>query len=343
MKFNNLIVNEDSNDMVDRLTSAEMGKLWAVYTGNTMSKCVLTYFLNHVNDSEIKTIVQDALNLTEFFLYEIKKIFENEKIPIPLGLTDDDVNKGAPRLFMDEFYLHYLKYAGKAGLSIYVAALPLMIRPDVREFLNYSIQETAKMLIKVNETLLEKGVLHKPPFIPIPNKVEFVGKQSYLNGFFGEVRSLHALEIAHLHDIIENDVTSKALLIGFVKVAKSERVRQFFQRGKDLTMRHIEKSSHHLQKEDLPSPPLLDDLVEPANISPFSDKLMVFHKIDMFSMKIRSYGNALSLNGRRDLAAMYGKFLLDVGLYIEDGANITIDEHWMEKPPHAVDRDISFS
>lgn len=36
---------------------------------------------------------------------------------------------------------------------------------------------------------------------------------------------------------------------------------------------------------------------------------------------------------------MYSKFILDVGKYTEDGANIMIDEGWFEKMPEAVDRE----
>jgi hypothetical protein len=100
---------------------------------------------------------------------------------------------------------------------------------------------------------------------------------------------------------MENNATSKVLLMAFGQVAKYEKVKNFMHRG-------------------------------------FSDKLMMFHKIDMFSMKIRSYANAASLNGRHDLGAMYSKFLLEIGLYVQDGAKIFIDEDWMEKPPQAVDR-----
>jgi Protein of unknown function (DUF3231) len=91
---------------VEKLTSAEMGKLWAVYMGNTMSKCVLSYYLQHVNDKDIKEILKNALNLSNEFLQDIKKIFNSENFPIPIGFTEDDVNLGAPRLFADEFYLH---------------------------------------------------------------------------------------------------------------------------------------------------------------------------------------------------------------------------------------------
>ena len=42
--------NEGASDLDQKLTSAEQGKLWACYIGNTMSVCVLTYMLKHVDD-----------------------------------------------------------------------------------------------------------------------------------------------------------------------------------------------------------------------------------------------------------------------------------------------------
>jgi hypothetical protein len=324
---------------VEKLTSAEMGKLWAVYMGNTMSKCVLSYYLQHVNDKDIKEILKNALNLSNEFLQDIKKIFNSENFPIPIGFTEDDVNLGSPRLFADEFYLHYLKYAAKAGLSLYSTAIPLMLRQDVRDFILKCNQLTTDLLVTLNDTLKEKGFLTRPPVIPVPEKVEFVQKESYFNGFLGHVRPLHGLEIAHLYDNMENNSTSKVLLMAFGQVAKNEKVKNFMHRGKEITMKHIEACRQQLNNEDLPAHPLLDDLVENSTFAPFSDKLMLFHKIDMFSMKIRSYANASSLNGRHDIGVMYSKFLLDIGLYVQDGAKIFIDEGWMEKPPQAVDRD----
>jgi hypothetical protein len=332
------ITSKLTDQPVEKLTSAEMGKLWAVYMGNTMSKCVLSYYLQHVNDKDIKEILKNALNLSNEFLRDIKKIFDSENFPIPIGFTEDDVNLGAPRLFADEFYLHYLKYAAKAGLSLYSTAIPLMLRQDVRDFILKCNQLTTDLLVTLNDTLKEKGFLTRPPVIPVPEKVEFVQKESYFNGFLGHVRPLHGLEIAHLYDNMENNSTSKVLLMAFGQVAKNEKVKNFMHRGKEITMKHIEACRHQLNNEDLPAHPLLDDLAENSTFAPFSDKLMLFHKIDMFSMKIRSYANASSLNGRHDIGAMYSKFLLDIGLYVQDGAKIFIDEGWMEKPPQAVDR-----
>jgi hypothetical protein len=320
------------------LTSAEMGKLWPTYTGNTLAKSVLNYYLQHVDDQDIKAVLDNALNLCEALLEKIKNIFIQENFPIPIGYTDEDVNLDAPRLFSDEFYLHYLKYAGKAGMSIYTNAIPIMTRKDIRDFFIQALNSTVNLLTNANDVLMKKGLYIKPPQIPIPEKVDFIKKQNYLNGFLGDVRSLHALEIAHLYDGIENNLASKALLIGFSQVAENKTICEFFIRGKELTNKHIESSSQKLHEESLPSSPLLDDLVSESNLSPFSDKLMLAHKIEMFSMKIRTIGNALSLNGRRDLAAMYAKFLTDIGLYVEDGISIMIEQGWMEQPPKAIDR-----
>ena len=49
----------------EKLTSAEMGKLWATYIGNTLAKCVLRYYLQHIDDEDIKKVVRKALNLSE--------------------------------------------------------------------------------------------------------------------------------------------------------------------------------------------------------------------------------------------------------------------------------------
>lgn len=314
-----------ANDNVT-LTSAEMGKLWATYTGNTLAKCVLRYCLQHINDQDIKKVLENALHLSESLVKKVKEIFIQENFPIPVGLTDEDVNLGSPRLFFDEFYLHYLKYTGKAGISIYSTAIPIMTRIDIRDFFTETLNSTVKLINEVNDLLISKGLYIKPPQIPTPEKVDFIKKQNYLNGFFGDVRPLHALEIAHLYDNIENNLVSKAILTGFSQVAKNNTIREFFLRGKELTNRHIKISSQQLHKENLPSSPLLDHLVTESNLSPFSDKLMLSHKIEMFSMKIRTIGNAISLNGRRDLGGMYAKFLTDVGLYVEDAANIMIDQ-----------------
>ena len=110
-----------------------------------MSTRILSYFLQHVEDPEIKILLEHVLNLSEELQRTIKEIFIKEKIPVPHGFTEEDVNLGAPRLFEDEFYVHYLKYAGKAGMSIYNVAVPLMYREDVRNFYLHWLNSTMEL------------------------------------------------------------------------------------------------------------------------------------------------------------------------------------------------------
>ncbi|MDC3417159.1 DUF3231 family protein [Aquibacillus salsiterrae] len=321
------------------LTSAEMGKLWASYVGNSMGNRVISYYLNHVQDTDIEKVLNYALGLTTTYMEEMKLIFKQANFPTPIGFTDEDVNVDAPRLYKDDFYLYYLQYIGKAGVSIYSAAIPIVTRNDIKELFVRCLNDSVKLIVDVQDVLSTKGKLMNAPVISTPKEVDYVKKQSFLHGYLGDVRPLHGLEIGHLFDNLNNDITSKALIIGFRQGARHKQVKDFLERGEAINKRHIEKMSKKLTEDNLPSPSLLDHLVTTSTIPPFSDKLMVFHKIDMFSMKIREYANGASLNGRRDIGALYAKCLLDVSLYVEDGANIMIDYGWMEQPPEAVDRE----
>jgi hypothetical protein len=320
------------------LTPTEMGKLWASYMGNSMGVCVLSYYLKHVEDRDTKKILEFALSLSQSYLKSIQKFFDQADFPIPIGFTDEDVNMDAPRLYYDQFYLHYLDYLAKAGLSIYSVAIPLVTRKDVREFFIECLNGTVKLMSDVNEVLISKGVLMHAPPMPSPKKIDFVNKQSFLNGFLGDVRPLYGLEIAHLYGNLNNDITSKALILGFSQGTGLEKVRKYLERGKNINQKHIDKLSGMLTQNNLPSPPLLDHLVTTSTTPVFSDKMMIFHKIDMFSMKIREYANGVSLSARRDIAALYARCEMDVGLYVEDGANLMIEQGWMEQPPLVVDR-----
>lgn len=328
----------DKLSPAEKFTSVEMGKLWATYMGNSMSSTILKYFLQNVDDPDIKTLLENALHLTEDFMATIKGFLEGENFPIPHGFKEKDVNLSAPRLFEDEFYVHYLKYAAKAGLSIYAIALPLVMRLDIREFFLKCGMETAELLEQINGLLMDKGFIIKPPVLPVPEKVDFVERKSYFNGIGGKLRPLHALEVTHLYDNIENNVTSKALLMGFSQVVKSEQIREFFIRGVEMTDKMVDQLKEKLHQQNLPSPALLDHLVTSSTTAPLSDKIMLVHKADMFSMKVRSFGNSMAVNGRKDIGLLYGKVLMKVALYAEDAADLLIENGWLEQPPQAANR-----
>ncbi|MGJ7912031.1 DUF3231 family protein [Neobacillus sp. LXY-1] len=328
----------NKTNITEKLTSAEMGKLWATYMGNSMSKCILSYYLQHVEDKDIKTLLENALKLSEELLKTTTEIFTKENFPIPKGFSQEDVNLDAPRLFQDQFYVHYLKYTSKAGGSIYSVGSPLVFRKDVKEFFRYCLDSTMDLMEQIKEILMNKGLIDKPPLIPVPDKVEFA-HQDFLNGFFGHVRPLHGLEIAHLYDAIENNATSKALIMAFAQVVKDEKIRKLFERGKDITTENIKNYSQKLHDEDLPSLSFLDDLVTASTFSPFSDKIMLFHKMDMFSMKFRTFGNAMAVNGRRDIGLIYINSFMKIADFVQDATKIMIEKSWFELAPRAADRE----
>lgn len=326
-------------DETQSFTTVEIGKLWVTYVGNSMSSQILKYFLQHCEDQYIRTLLENGLALSKDFMQKIEEFLKKENFPIPAGFTEDDVNLGAPRLYEDDFYPHYLKYAAKVGLSLYAIAIPLFMRKDIKDFFVYCNECTTIFIEQINNVLMEKKLIAKPPIIPTPEGPDFINKQSYLNGFVGDIRPLNALEIIHLYDNIENNTTSNALLLGFYQTVKDEKIKDLFKRGLDMTSKAVKQYTEKLHAEHLGTPSFIDHLVTTSTFPPFSDKIMLFHKVDMFSMKIRAFGNSLAVNGRRDLGLLYGRTLINIGLFVDDGANILIDKEWIESPPKAFERE----
>ncbi len=320
------------------LTSAEMGKLWATYMGNSMSKCILAYFLKHVDDHDIKALLENASKLCGEFLKTAERLLQEENFPVPDGFDENDVNPDAPRLYHDDYYVHYLKYVAKAGMSIYSIGYPMIFRKDIAEFFRYCVEAATELMEQIKDILMQKGLIIKPPFIPVPERVDYAQKD-FLNGFLGRVRPLHALEIAHLYDNIENNATSKALILSFAQTARSGKIRQLFEKGTKMTHSNLERYMQKLHDENLPSPTFLDDLVTDSTFAPFSDKLMLFHKMDMFSMKIRAFGNSLAVNGRHDIGLLYSRSLLNITQFVTEASDIMMENGWMEKPPEAAERE----
>lgn len=320
------------------LTSAELGKLWTTYMGNTMFMQVLQYMHKYCEDRNVRRILEFALNLSSNYVKKIYQIFMAEAFPIPKGFDESDVNMDAPQLFSEQFYLYYLRYLTKAALNVYSIAVPLTTRKDIRLFYTRMLEDTIQLTNKVNEYMISNNLYIKPPVIPQEQMPDMITEQNYLNGYFGKQRPLQALEITHLYDNIENNATSKAVLLGFSQVAKLKKVKNYFLKGKELARKHYDQLSDLLHSEDLPGPTMLDDYVLASKEAPFSDKLMLFHKLDMYTMRVRSYGNALSFAARHDIAVKIIKMSAEVGNYLEDGVNILIAEGWMEGPPQTINR-----
>jgi hypothetical protein len=305
---------------------------------DSVSVCVLSYFVSKVQDADIKAVTEYALETSSKHLEMITNIFNTVNHPIPHGFTKEDVNIEAKKLFSDSFVLFYTKHMARMGIINYGSALAVCPRSDVREFFTGSIGSATKLSNKCDDLLLTKGLYVRSPYIPVPEKVEFVHKQSFLNGFIGDKRPLSCMEISELYLNIQTNVLGKAFCLGLSQVAESEEVRKFIIRGKEITEKHIEIFSDKLHIEELPAPMTWDSDILASTETPFSEKLIMFHIVALNALGMATYGSALSKSMRSDISAIFARLSVEVGKYAEDGANIMIKNNWLEKIPESVDR-----
>lgn len=322
-----------------RLTSSEIGSLWSNYIADSMFICVYKYYLAHVDDQEIKLVLEHALDLAQQHTDVVANIFKEEEHVVPEGFTDKDVDIHAPKLFSDVFFLFYTHQMTKGALVTYGGALPQTFRQDIREHFMSCISSTMELLNEATKVLLEKGLLVRSPYIPYLKEVDMVEKQSFLTGWLGEQRPLTAMEITNFFANVQTNYFGSLLVTGFGQVARSEDVRRHMRRGKELAKKHGEILNQYLIENDLSASTSWATDVLTSEEPPFSDKLITFQIALVSAAGIANYGTALSASPRRDIAMQYMNFLTEVGLYAEDGTNILIKHKWLERPPHAADRD----
>ncbi len=323
------------------LTSAEMANLWTAYQNDTMAICVLKYALATVQDTEIRAVLEFALQLSQSQVENLTAMFNEEQLPIPDGFNEnEDLNLQAPPLFTDTFYLTYIHHMGKIGIEAYGMALANSSRLDQSQYFTNCLSESTQLFNKALQVLLSKGNHTRAPHIPKPKQVQYVQKQSYLTGWFGRRRPLNAIEIGNIYFSMIRNMLGEALVTGFSQVAKSQDVRNFMVRGRDISAKHIEVFGSVLSEDHLPPSSKWDAEATDSTVAPFSDKLMMFHVTALISIGISHYGASLGTSPRRDLGALYSRLMAEIVQYAEDGANIMIDNDWLEQPPQAPDRDL---
>lgn len=321
-----------------KLTSAEIANIWSNYQQDTLSICTIEFFLTHVEDKEIRSVLTYALELSQAHIQKLKSLFNEEQFPIPDGFSmEADVNQEAPRLFTDDFYLFYIQNMGKIGMSVYSQFLSNSARLDICEYYMECLNQASKLYNKATEVMLDKGLFIRAPYIPKPKMVEYVQKQSYLAGKFNP-RPLNAIESSNIYfNMIQNQL-GRTLALGFSQVAKSKSVRGHTLRGVNISDKHVEVFGSVLSQEYLPSSSSWSTLPTDSIDSPFSDKLIMNHLTLLSSAQVGFYGKSLGSSPRRDLGVHYVRLTAEILEFVEDGANIMIDNSWMEQPPQAVDR-----
>jgi hypothetical protein len=322
-----------------KLTSAEIANLWTSYFNDSLAVCTIGRFLAHIEDKEIEAVLQKALDLSNAHIKKLTSFYNEEKITIPHGLNiEEDVYPDAPRLFTDNFYLFYIQNIGKIGMGTYTLALSNSARLDMCEYFSECLKESIALFNKATEVMLTKGAFIRAPYIPDDRKVEYVEKQSYLGGLFSDPRPLNVVEISNIYfNLIQNQL-GRTLLTGFSQVAKSPKVREYMIKGREISEKHVEIFDSMLNEEFLPSSSSWDTLATDSIVAPFSDKLIMLHVTMLNAAGIGHYGLSLGTSARKDLGADFLRLMLEIIAYTEDGANLMIDEGWLEQIPQAINR-----
>ncbi|GIN59315.1 hypothetical protein J8TS2_36340 [Lederbergia ruris] len=320
------------------LTASELAILYGSYANDTVSICMLSYFLEHVEDPDIKASVEYGLELSNMHIAIDKDIFAQEGLPVPLGFTEQDVNVQAPRLYSDEFILHYVQNIGIMGINAYSMALPKMSRKDLRDHFTQCLQSSAELFNRTTDISVEKGTYVRPPTIPYPQQIEFVHNQNFLGGWIGEQRPLTSTEISLLFMNLYRNSLGNALLTGFSQIAQKKKVRKFMARGAEIARHHSDVFGKFLDESHV-SAPVSGDFTVMTTAEPiFSDKLLMYHTNALQNAGIAFYGESIASSQRKDLITAYSRLIVEAGEYSVDGTNIMIDNGWLEKPPSAPDR-----
>lgn len=322
------------------LTSSEIACLWTSYMQNSMSKCVMEYFLEKVKDPDIQPHVKNTYDAAVNNLNTITEMFVNEQMPIPVGFSEQDVNLNAKRLFSDTFFLQYLQQMGKIGLFTYSVYQAMAIRTDIQSFFSLAIKTVSDLNQQINETTLSKGLMVRPPYIPEPKTVEFVQGNSYFSGFsiFNEKRPLNAVEISYLYANIQTNLLGMMLSVGFSQTAQAKAVRKHMYRGSQIAQKHVKVFADILVSSNIQAPITWDaqtlDSTEPL----FSDKLMMFHNDLLIGAGIGNYASSSAASLRNDLSIMYVRLSAEIAQYAKDGAKLMVENRWLEEPPQAPNR-----
>ncbi|MCM3765820.1 DUF3231 family protein [Neobacillus niacini] len=320
-----------------RLSSSEIAGLWAAYLQESMTVCLLTYFQHHNQDDDLKTIYQQAYQISNGHLEKITGICNAEGIAVPAGFSEDDLDLSAPPLFYDMFGLTFIYMMSRLSMINTGFITANVARKDVLDFFVTMVQESTVLYQKSTELLLKKGLYDRPPMIPYPTKVEYAEKLSYLSGF-GKKRPVNVAEITEIFFNIERNYFSTLLCMGLLQVVKDKEIHAFIKQGKKISEYQIRTFTNILMKEELLGNISTNMEVTDSTVCPFSDRLVVtlFHSLN--SIDITLLGHALSLSMRSDLVMHYQKYIAEILLYSAKGVDIMMDHGWFQEPPQAPSR-----
>ncbi|MFJ5714059.1 DUF3231 family protein [Neobacillus sp. NPDC093127] len=330
-----------NNKPLIELTANEVSNLWSSYLKSSMEQRLFEYFFASTEDSAIKQVIEKMLHQAKKNIHELKEIFIQENLSIPHGFTEEDVRIDGLKVFSDTFILYFCFDLTHLSMSTYPVAISDCTRNDVREHFQVNIAFSVKIQNEIVDLMGSLGVYLKPPQVEMDSDVEFADTMIFLNGFFGGSRPLNAPEIANLSRIIHRAQFSKMIFVTFSKLAKAKEVKQHFSKGRDGIEKVLESLQEVLEKENIPMSASGDYKFSEVEMSPFSDKLMLFFVntcLGIFCFAMISQSMTSSL--RTDIVSKLEKISDNMKKYYGLGLLLAIKEKWFEQPPQAVDRKV---
>jgi len=320
------------------LTAAEVSALWLQYMGDSMAVCVYKYFLKIVENNEIKPILAYSLRLAEKHLIKITDFFTKANFQLPKGFTEEDVNLHAPRLFSDSFLLFYSKMMTMHGISAYTLAITNAEREDVQDHFFECIVTSKELFQKIIQLAKTHPEFSSVPTIPSPDEVKFVESSGIITSLLGDKRPLNMSEISNLHFNSKKTGFVRSLSIAFSQVAEKEEVRGFMLKNVKLAGKDAESLDEILENDNLPIPKRWDAEITDSKISPFSDKLIMFHAALLVNTALSYYGAAIGSSLRTDIILNYKRIFnhaMQAGVLCY---KLMVKHGWMEKQPEAINR-----
>ncbi|MDP1383597.1 DUF3231 family protein [Priestia megaterium] len=325
-----------------KLTSAEIACTWTGYMNDSMSKCILGYFLKHIEDKEIKSIVQMAYNLSAVHVEKLRALFQKEEIPLPIGFTNEhDVNKDTGRLYTDTFILTYVNHMAKVGMLAFSGFLSMSARKDIRLYFKEGLQEASNLYDESSDIALSKGLFVRAPYIAYPTQPDTIDNKSYLSGFsfFSKERPLNAIEISHLYMNIQTNIIGSKLALSFAQTSQREKIQKWMLRGAEISEKHVQIFGKALLENHIQPPVPHDIAISDLTTPVFSDRLAMFQMSFLSAAGTGNYATAAAASQRSDLVINYERLSLEIGQYAKDGADIMIHHKWLEQPPGTQDKE----
>lgn len=107
-------------------------------------------------------------------------------------------------------------------------------------------------------------------------------------------------------------IMPKTLSIAFSHVAQSGEVRKFSKDSQDTADSQIKSLNKILKNDNLPSTPSFETEITTSQVSPFSDRLMMYHIGLLYQVGKLYHGCGLETSMKADLLMAYEKVILKI-------------------------------